>query len=115
MASLKYLDLNIITQGGDSLDPGQHRPLTIPSNLLRPITVRMCGKMTDAAEANGLLGPEHFGFRRGRSTTDAVFVLSTLLMKAKRKRCPYSAAFIDISKVGFVQSGTLISINEHKC
>lgn len=41
--------------------------------------------MTGAAEANGLLGQEQFGFRRKRSTLDAVFVLSTLLRKAKAK------------------------------
>ena len=75
-----------IQQGGDSLSPGQYRPITIPSNILRLLTVRMCAGMSEAAESNGLLGPEQFGFRRGRSTVDAVFVLSTLLKKAKSKR-----------------------------
>ena len=55
--------------------------------------------MTEAAEENGLLGPEQFGFRQGRSTLDAAFVLSTLLQKAKKKKLPYAVAFIDISKV----------------
>ena len=73
-------------QGGDSLQPGHYRPITIPSNLLRLITVRMCTLMTDVAENDGLLGAEQFGFRRGKSTLDAVFVLSSLLMKAKCKR-----------------------------
>ena len=72
-------------QGGDSLSPGQYRPLTIPSNLLRLLTVRMCEGMTGAAEEHALLGEEQFGFRKGRSTTDAVFVLSTLLKKTKSK------------------------------
>ena len=62
-----------------------YRPITIPSNLLRLVTVRMCKFMTAVAEANNLLGPEQFGFRRGRSTVDALFVLSTLLQKAKAK------------------------------
>ena len=62
-----------------------YRPITVPSNLLRLLTVRMCKKMTEAAEANNLLGPEQFGFRKGRSTLDAIFVLSTLLRKAKGK------------------------------
>ena len=42
--------------------------------------------MSDVAESHGLLGPEQFGFRRSRSTLDAVFVLQTLMMKAKAKR-----------------------------
>jgi hypothetical protein len=46
----------------------------------------MCGLMTNVAERNGFLGEEQFGFRRNRSTLDAVFVLSTLIKKAKLKR-----------------------------
>ena len=41
--------------------------------------------MTTIAEENGMLGPEQFGFRKGRSTQDAVFLLTTLLKKAKDK------------------------------
>ena len=46
----------------------------------------MCDLMTTAVEDNHLLGEEQFGFRRGRSTLDAAFVLTTLLKKAKNKR-----------------------------
>ena len=42
--------------------------------------------MSEVAEENQLLGPEQFGFRKGRSTIDAVFVLSTLIKKAKIKK-----------------------------
>ena len=41
--------------------------------------------MTYAAEDNDLLGDEQFGFRKGRSTIDAAFVLTTLIKKAKAK------------------------------
>ena len=62
-----------------------YRPITIPSNLLRLLTVRMCKKMTEVAEANNMLGQAQFGFRKGRSTLDAAFVLSALFQKAKKK------------------------------
>ena len=55
--------------------------------------------MTSIAEENAMLGPEQFGFRKGRSTADAAFLLTTLLTKAKAKGLPYSAAFLDINKV----------------
>ena len=42
--------------------------------------------MMEIAEENKLLGPEQFGFRKKRSTTDAIFILSTLLKKAKVRR-----------------------------
>ena len=63
----------------------------------------MCGLMSSAAEEKHLLGDEQFGFRRGRSTLDATFVLTTLLRKAKGKGSPYAAAFIDVSKVIYIQ------------
>ena len=66
--------------------PSNYRPITIPSNILRLITVRMCRLMTNAVEDNKILGPEQFGFRRGRSTTDAVFLLQTLMRKARKSR-----------------------------
>ena len=55
--------------------------------------------MTDIVEKYGILGDEQFGFRRKRSTLDAIFVLSRLLQKAKKKGQKYAAAFLDISKV----------------
>ena len=63
----------------------QYRPLTVPSNILRLITIRMCSTMTSIAEERNMLGPEQFGFCSKRSTLDAVFVLATLLQKAKAK------------------------------
>ena len=59
----------------------------------------MCKHMTSIAEDKNMLGPEQFGFRKGRSTSDAIFLLSTLLTKAKAKSLPFSAAFLDVSKV----------------
>ena len=86
--TFNYFSLNhfFTLQGGDTLDTAQYRPITIPSNILRLITVRMCARMTRAAEENGLLGPEQFGFRKGRSTMDAVFVLTTMMKKAMKNR-----------------------------
>ena len=83
---ISFFSCNVTLQGGDTLDPSQYRPITIPSNILRLITVRMCARMTRAAEDNGLLGPDQFGFRKGRSTLDAVFVLTTLMKKAMKNR-----------------------------
>jgi hypothetical protein len=45
----------------------------------------MTNRMTSIAETHGLVGPHQFGFRRNRSTVDAVFLLTALLKKAKAK------------------------------
>ena len=59
----------------------------------------MCQIITQIIEDDKLLGEEQFGFRKGRSTIDAVFVLSSMFQKAKAKRWQYAAVFLDISKV----------------
>jgi hypothetical protein len=65
-----------IHQGGDSLQPSQYRPITVPSNILRLITARMSRRMTAIAEDKGMIGSEQFGFRKGRSTMDALIDIS---------------------------------------
>ena len=79
--------------------PKQYRPITIPSNILRLITVRMASKMSSIVERNGLIGQHQFGFRSKRSTLDAVMCLSTMMKKGKAKRWPFAISFLDISKV----------------
>ena len=59
----------------------------------------MTNRMAGIAETHGLVGPHQFGFKKNRSTVDAVFLLTALLKKAKAKNLPFSAAFIDVSKV----------------
>ena len=59
--------------------------------------------MTDIVEEEKIIGNEQYGFRRGRSTIDAVFTLSTLINKAKKKGWKYATAFLDISKVSRLQ------------
>ena len=81
----------------------------MPSNILRLITVRMTEKITEIVEEYGFLGPEQFGFRKGRSTIDAAFVLSTLMQSAKWRRSPFVIAFLDISKV----RGSLVLIGNY--
>ena len=55
--------------------------------------------MTDIIEKHSLLSDAQFGFRPGRSTLDAIYVLTSLIQKAKKGRKPYAVAFLDISKV----------------
>ena len=57
--------------------------------------------MTDVVEENKMIGEEQYGFRRGRGTRDAIFVLTTILKNAKMRNKPYSAAFLDLSKVHY--------------
>ena len=69
---------------------------------MRLITVRLNKRMVDIAEENKIIGKEQYGFQRGKKTEDAVFILSTLMQKAKRRGIPYALAFLDNSKVNIL-------------
>ena len=94
------------------------RPIAVPSCLLRPITIRLSEDMSEVVEQLGILGvscatlmPQYlsesidpqgdlqFGFRAGHSTQDAIYLLSTLIHKCKRRGKKYHAMFIDLAKV----------------
>ena len=50
------------------------------------------------AEDNSIICEEQFGFRKGRRTTDAVFVLNSLIQKHILKRKKLPCCFVDLKK-----------------
>ena len=81
----------------------------MPSNILRLITLRLAERMSKIAEEYNILGPEQFGFRAGRSTTDAIFVLSSIMQSAKRRDIPFVISILDISKVCTIWVGYMFA------
>ena len=49
-------------------------------------------------EDKNLYGDNQFGFRKGRSTTDSVFILTGAIRRALANKQDISVALIDISK-----------------
>ena len=95
---LNLMKCILLHKGGDSLNLLQYRPISVPSCLLRVITVRMAEDMSRIAELFLLLGPEQFGFRMRRSTLDAAYLLSVLLQKVRSSLDDYRALFLDLTK-----------------
>ena len=50
------------------------------------------------AENNSIICEEQFGFRRGRRTTDAVFILTSLIQKHILKRKKLYCCFVDLKR-----------------
>ena len=50
------------------------------------------------ADLNGKLNESQFGFRQGRRTTDAIFIMSTAINTFKKRRAPLYACFVDFAK-----------------
>ena len=54
--------------------------------------------MDKVCEQQGFYGSTQYGFRKGRSTTECVFMLLAAIRKAKKKNHSLSVAFCDIAK-----------------
>ena len=55
-------------------------------------------RLTDWAESNNVSSDSQFGFRRGCSTTDAIFVLYSVIQKILNEKKRLYCAFVDFRK-----------------
>ena len=80
------------------MDLSNRRPLAVINGLQHMLAMRHNNKLSTVVEREGLLGENQFGFRKGRSTTDALFVLLTMVQKCKLKSSKLTMSFLDIQK-----------------
>ena len=80
------------------MDMKNRRPLTIANGFQHLLAMRHTIKMTNVVEREQLLGEEQFGFRRNRSTLDALFVLNTVIQKSRLSGKKLSICYLDIKK-----------------
>ena len=92
----------LIHKGGDNMDLKNRRPLTVVNGFQHLVSMRHNDQMIKVVERESLHGEEQFGFRRGRSTTDALFVLQTLIQKSKKSGKKLSLVFLDLKKASFI-------------
>ena len=90
--------MTLIDKKKPSLLVSGKRPLTVSSVILSLITKIVHARMDPICEREGFYGPVQFGFRKGRSTSDCVFILLAAIRRAKKKNHTISLAFCDIAK-----------------
>ena len=87
-----------IFKKGCKFDANNYRGIVIISCLGKLFTTILNNRLNTWAESEGLLTESQFGFRRGRGTTDGLFVLhgliEILLARNKRLYC----VFVDYEK-----------------
>ena len=88
----------IFKNKGSPDDPDNYRGITLLSCLGKLFTNCVNTRLTEYIECTGAMGEEQAGFREGYSTTDHIFVLSSLIeLYLSRKKRLY-CAFIDYKK-----------------
>ena len=79
-------------------DVNNYRGITLISCLAKIFTGILNRRITLVCEQNELLSDAQFGFRSGRSTTDAIFVLSSIIQHYLNQNKRLYCAFIDMRK-----------------
>ena len=70
----------------------------VSSVILNLVTKIIHSRMDKICETEGFFGTTQFGFRKGRSTSDCVFILLAAIRRAKKLNHTVSLAFCDIAK-----------------
>ena len=78
--------------------PDNYRGLAVGSNLCKFFTKCLNDKLKTFCENNNSLSPQQFGFRDDYRTTDAIFVLRSVISYYKNDNKPIYACFVDFSK-----------------
>ena len=82
----------------DPLDVNNYRGITLVSCFSKIFTAILNKRISCWAENNDILSDAQFGFRRGRSTVDAIFVLNAAISKFLNENKRLACAFIDFKK-----------------
>ena len=83
---------------GNSSEPKNYRPITILSCLGKVFTAVLNNRLTSFLDNSDMLNENQAGFRKEYSTSDHIFVLSSLIEILKVKRQKLYCAFIDFSQ-----------------
>ena len=89
----------IMHKKGDKTDLKNYRGITINPNIAKLFCRILESRLMVVVEAESLLGECQGAVRKGRHTTDNIFILSVLLEKARKlKLYDTSVAFVDMKK-----------------
>ena len=91
--------LKPIFKKGHTSDPDNFRGLAIGSALAKLFSFILLKRLTNFIDHKKLLSPKQIGFMKGKSTSDHIFFLQTIVEKVVRRgRKKLYAVFIDFKK-----------------
>ena len=99
--------------GKDPTNAGNYRPIALTSHLCKWMEKILVSRLNYFLELNGLIAPYQSGFRKGRSTMDAVVKVSNDIEKTFKMKETMAIVFYDIEKAydSMWREGLLIKLN----
>ncbi|XP_034236336.1 uncharacterized protein LOC117642360 [Thrips palmi] len=87
-----------IHKSGATDKPGNYRPLTITSSFSKVFEKILLDRIEPFLRTNNLINEYQFGYKKGKSTIDAVTYAVDIISKAKSDKEVTIAIFLDLSK-----------------
>ena len=87
-----------ILKKNDPKNVNNYRGITLISTFSKIFTSILNKRLSNWAESNNVLSDAQFGFRKGRSTVDAIFVLNGIVQKFLNENKRLYCAFVDLKK-----------------
>ena len=82
----------------DPNDVNNYREIILVSYFSKIFIGVLNNRLKKWTESNDVLSDWQVGFRKGRSTTDAIFVLNSIIQKVLKEEGRLFGAFIDLKK-----------------
>ena len=83
---------------GDKDDVNNYRGITLVSCLSKIFTTILNKRIVSYCEQNNVLSDCQFGFRKGKSTVDALFILNSIVQKYLNEKKRLYCVFVDFKK-----------------
>lgn len=87
-----------IYKSGDKDDPGSYRPISLLPSLSKILEKLVNKRLINFLEKNKLISDRQFGFRKGRSTEDAVTILTGAIANQLDRGLACIGVFLDLAK-----------------
>ncbi|CAB4025809.1 Hypothetical predicted protein [Paramuricea clavata] len=95
---LKISKVTPVDKGGEITDPANFRPISTPSTIAQIFEKLIYKQLIRYIEKKDILFQFQFGFRKGRSTAQAITEITENLRKAIDNKLYTCGVFLDFSK-----------------
>ena len=87
-----------IFKGGETSNPENYRGITLINSISKIYSQLLLNRVTKWTEKQSKIIENQFGFQKGKSTTDCIFILHAILAKTLSVNKKLYCAFIDFEK-----------------
>jgi len=87
-----------IYKKGEKDNPGNYRPISLLNTILKLFTTILTNRLNYWTESEGKISQYQAGFRKGKSTLDQIFVLTSLIQQHVNKGEKLYVCFVDLKQ-----------------